>query len=87
MTDKVGAAIAAAAAEPEPVPMVTLEVSLGSGRRVGVVMPLDLRPIEMVELLGRIALEAPAHLTEASARQRGAAILATPTGPHLVRPT
>ena len=78
--DKVEKAIAAAAAPP---PAATLRVRLHTGREIGLMVPVDLTPIEVVDMVGYIARQLPAKLAEA----RGpASRLVVANGPIPKRP-
>lgn len=83
--DKVDAAIAAAT--PPEVPNVTFEIHLSSGRVAGLFVPLNMTPQEAIDLIGYIAVQVPKQLVEAALRAQGVKTIATPRGPHLVRPT
>jgi hypothetical protein len=72
----------AAANRPAPEPRANVQVTLGSGRIALLQVPVNLTPVEAVDLVGFIATKLPATLAEA--RPRGPQLL-VPTGVRIAR--
>lgn len=56
MTDKIAAAIAAAEATPPPVEVVSLTVTLSTGRQVGLLVPIDFTTREALDTVNFVAV-------------------------------
>lgn len=73
MADQVDAAVAAASVPPPP---AQIRVTLHTGRAVVLVVPVDLSPMEALDLVGYIARQLPARLAEARS-PRGRLVVAS----------
>lgn len=64
----VDAAIAAASAAPAPVPHWQGRVTLGSGREIGLDVPVDITPMDVIHLVAFLTTELPATMRRAEAQ-------------------
>ena len=78
--DPIDDAIAAAAASEEQ--RLTIQVKLGTGRIVALNLPIDLTPLEAIEMISYVSTRMPAKLVEASQRRPQ---LLVPTGVRIAR--
>lgn len=78
--DSIDDAIAAAAASEEQ--RLTIQVKLGTGRIVALNLPIDLTPLEAIEMISYVSTRMPAKLVEASQRRPS---LLVPTGVRIAR--
>jgi hypothetical protein len=78
MTDRIDRAIAQAET---PAPTgVGVAVRLSTGRTVKVQVPLDLTPVETVDLIGYLATQLPAQLAAAAKPRHAPRLVRAPAG-------
>ena len=78
--DPIDEAIAAAAESEEQ--RLTIQVKLGTGRIVALNVPVNLTPLEAIEMISYISTRMPAKLVEAAQRRPS---LLVPTGIRIAR--
>lgn len=78
--DPIDNAISAAAAAEEQ--RLTIQVTLGTGRIVALNLPVDLTPLEAIEMISYVSTRMPAKLVEASKHRPS---LLVPTGIRIAK--